>query len=370
MKSASNVVILVIILFGLGFLYRRFEDKRMREENQYSAEAIQNYLLDDVTLGKSKKPILWLHVPYELNSSNWISFGSRNSMELNQPYLFLTVRSIIQKCDKSFTICMIDDQSFQKLIPDWRVDMSKISSPIIENVRKLGMMKLLYKYGGLVCPLSFLCFQDLKGLYEKGTNGNKMFLCENLDKNTTSANFDFYPSLDFCGAPKENRVLKDLIDFMERTVSNDFTAQSQFQGDFDRWANTKIQHQKMNSISGIYVGVKTVEDTPIKLEDLLSNHYLNLYPQTYGIWIPAKEIQSRRKYEWFSRLSQKQVLESETILGNYFLVNLGKQGNILEPLENHPDWVGFWKTPNYPGLYGLKPNNLGDNLQRQPFTGK
>lgn len=370
MKSASNVVMLIVILFALGFLYRRFEDKRLREEGNNSSEAIQNYLLDDVTLGKSKRPILWLHIPYEQNSSNWLSFGSRNSLELNQPYLFLTVRSILKKCDKSFTICMIDDQSFEKLIPDWHIDMTKISSPIIENVRKLGMMKLLHKYGGLLCPLSFLCFQDLKGLYEKGTNNDKMFLCENLDKNATSSNFDFYPSLDFCGAPKGNRMLKELIDFMQRTVSTDFTAQSQFQGDFDRWCNTKVCQKHINSISGIYVGVKTVEDTPIKLEDLMSNHYLNLYPQTYGIWIPAKEIQSRRKYEWFSRLSQKQVLESDTILGNYFLVNLGKEGNILEPVESNPDWVGFWKTPNVPVLYGLKPSNLGDNVQRKQFTEK
>jgi hypothetical protein len=370
MKSASNVVILIIVLFGLGFLYRRFENKRLREEDNYSSEAIQNYLLDDVTLGKSKRPVLWLHIPYEQNSSNWLSFGSRNSLELNQPYLFLTVRSIIQKCDKSFTICMIDDQSFQKLIPEFKIDMTKISSPILENVRRLGMMKLLHKYGGLVCPLSLLCFQDLKGLYEKGTNNDKMFLCENLNKNTTSSNFDFYPSLDFCGAPKGNRMLKELIDFMQRTVSTDFTAQSHFQGDFDRWCNTKISQKRINFISGIYVGVKTVEDTPIKLEDLLSNHYLNLYPQTYGIWIPAKEIQSRRKYEWFSRLSQKQVLESDTILGNYLLVNLGKEGNILEPVESNPDWVGFWKTPNVPILYGLKPGNLGDNVQRKQFTEK
>jgi hypothetical protein len=45
----------------------------------------------------------------------------------------------------------------------------------------------------------------------------------------------------------------------------------------------------------------------------------------------------------------------------------------LEPLTNkviENKFVGFWKTPNYPGLYGLKPNFLGDNLSKAPYTGR
>ena len=371
MKPFMNVVVLLFILMVLVFLYRRFEDKCALQDNRYNAEAIQNYLLDDVTLGKSKKPILWIHVPYEYNSRKWLSFGSRSSFDLNQPYLFLTVRSIIKRCDQDFTICIIDDNSFEKLIPGWDIDMSRISSPISDNMRKLGLMKLIYIYGGLNCPISFLCMKSLLGLYSKGTMGEKMFLCENNDKNITSSSYDFYPSLDFCGAKKENDMMKQLIDFMQRTISNDYTAQSQFLGDFDRWCNTRVRSGGMNLIPGIDVGIKTVDDTPIKLEDLMSNNYLNIYPKTYGIWIPANDILNRRKYEWFARLSQKQVLESDTILGNYFLVNLGDESaNILEPLETKPDWVGFYKTPQYPGLFGLKPNFLGDNVPKVPYTGR
>jgi hypothetical protein len=112
MKSLSNYILLFVILIVLGILYRRFEDKRMRQDNLENIETIQKYLLDDTSLSKSKKPILWIHVPYEYNSRNWLSFGSRTSFDLNQPYLYLTVRSIIEKCDSSFTICLIDDNSF------------------------------------------------------------------------------------------------------------------------------------------------------------------------------------------------------------------------------------------------------------------
>ena len=68
--NMTNLFILFSILIVLGFLYKRFEDKLKRgEENKDNYEAIQRYLLDDVTLGKSKKPILWIHVPYEYNST-------------------------------------------------------------------------------------------------------------------------------------------------------------------------------------------------------------------------------------------------------------------------------------------------------------
>jgi len=39
-------------------------------------------------------------------------------------------------------------------------------------------------------------------------------------------------------------------------------------------------------------------------------------------------------------------------------------------LKVKADWVGFWKTPLYPRLYSLKPNMLGDNMTKLPYTGR
>lgn len=372
MKNIINYIILFVLLIGLLFLYRRFEEKLIKEEKDGDSYAIQKYLLNDASLAKSQKPILWIHVPYEYNSRKWLNFGSRSSFDLNQPYLYLTVKSILTQCEDSFTICLIDDHSFQTLIPDWNIDMSKISDPILENIRKMGLMKLIYIYGGLLCPVSFVCIKDLIGLYRKGTQGNKMFLCEATDRNITSTTFNFYPNLSFSGANKENEMVKQLIDFMQRTISNDYTAQSVFLGDFDRWCEHRIRKKQINMINGLDIGIKTVDDQPIVLEDLMSQQYLNIYPQAYGIMIPANELLNRRQYGWFTRLSQKQVLESNTIIGNYLLLSIAPdaKGSILEPLVSKPNWVGFWKTPLYPGLYGQKPNMLGDNLLMEKYSGR
>ena len=374
MKSFTNLFILFFILIVVGFLYKRFEDKRIKEENTDIHESIQKYLLDDVTLGKSKKPILWIHVPYEYNSRNWISFGSRSSFDLNQPYLYLTVRSIIKHCDKSFTICIIDDTSFKKLIPGWNINMSNISDPILSNMRMLGMMKLLYIYGGLVCPISFVCLKNLHELYSTGTSGEKMFVCESTNRNVTSSDIDFFPNFSFCGAPKECETVRDLCNFIQYTSSHDYTADIKFLGEYDKWCKQKIERRKINQIDGIYIGVKTLDDKQLVVDDLLSNNYLELYKGAYGILIPANEILNRVKFEWFARMSQKQVLESDTIIGNYLLLSIspGNESGILEPLEPITNktienkFVGFWRAP-LQDVYGLKMNFLGDNLQKTEY---
>jgi len=376
MKSFTTLFILFFILIVVGFLHRRFEDKLKREEEGDTFEAIQKYLLDGDTLGKSKKPILWIHVPYEYNSRNWLSFGSRSSFDLNQPYLYLTVRSIIKNCDKSFTICIIDDTSFKRLIPGWNINMTSISDPILSNMRMLGMMKLLYIYGGMHCPLSFLCLKDLNELYIKGTRGEKMFVCETVDRNVTSTDVDFYPNLSFCGAPKDCETVRELCNFIQRTASHDYTADTKFLGDYDKWSKERIHSGKINMIEGVEIGTKTIDEKQIIVDDLMSNNYLDLYQGTYGILIPSEEILSRHKFEWFARLSPKQVMESDTIIGNYILLSQTNEKGLLEPLEPMTNkavenkFVGFWKIPSAAPNYGLKPNFLGNNLQKISYPGR
>ena len=109
-----DYVSMLIIIMVLGFLYRRFMDKYDNEELQ-NYEKIKKYLLNDSSIAKSKKPVLWIHIPYELNSRSWDSFYSRTNTNLNLPFINLTIQSVIEQCGKSFKICLIDDLSFKNL---------------------------------------------------------------------------------------------------------------------------------------------------------------------------------------------------------------------------------------------------------------
>ena len=106
--SYTNIIVILIIASVIGFLYNRYIEKMDRQQglgNSYGA--IQNYLLTDSSLSDVKKPILWIPIEYEYNARNWLSFGSRSSFELNQPYMYLTVKSIINQCGDSFHICIL-----------------------------------------------------------------------------------------------------------------------------------------------------------------------------------------------------------------------------------------------------------------------
>jgi hypothetical protein len=364
-----NYILLFVIIIIMLMLLQRYYDKKEILENKERMQSIHHYLLSETSLVKNKKPLLWIHIPYEFNSRNWLDFNSRKTLELNQPYLYLTIQSIIQNCDDSFNICLIDDHSFSKIIPNWKVDMKLISDPLLVYMRQLAMAKLIYTYGGMVVPISFLCFKNLHELYKKGTRNNKMFLCENINNNITSTSYNFYPDLQFMGSVKNNKMVEGLIQFIERTISKDYTAQLKFEGEFNRWCNTRIYNKEINLIDGKEIGIKTLDDDKVLVDDLLNEDYLNFFKEMYGILIPSNMILTRKKYEWFARLSTEQVLDANTILSKYMLIALSpdSKNGVVELKESKPNWVNFWSVPSSAPVYGLKPNHLGDKIQPLKF---
>ena len=50
------------------------------------------------------KPKLWIHSKYVRNSRVWKSFRSRSSLDLNQPYIHLTIKSIIYHCGNEYSV--------------------------------------------------------------------------------------------------------------------------------------------------------------------------------------------------------------------------------------------------------------------------
>ena len=359
-----NYILIIIAVCVLLFLYQRMQVKQsMNGKENY--KTVQELLLEQRDdLAKSKKPLLWIHIPYEYNSRNWKSFGSRSSFDLNQPYLHLTVQSIINKCSGSFQICIIDDDSFEKLIPDWKINMKTISSPITNKMRTLGLSKLIYIYGGMIVPLSFLCIRDLKPLYDKGLSEDNMFVVENVDRNITSTSYDFYPDIRFMGSKKQNSMLGKFIEFIQRTISSDFTDQSTFMGEFSRWIENKTKKGEINVVNACDVGVKTNDDKPILIEDLLSSTPIDICDNIYGVWIPSNDVLSRRKYEWFARMSINQILDANLIISKYIIMAniIDDNGGIITELKPKPTWVSFWSVPSKAPVWGLKPNYLGNNL--------
>jgi hypothetical protein len=285
------------------FVYRHYQQSETYfdhlQQHQYASE----YFIGQDKV-RSHKPFLWIHAQGETNSRDWQSFGSRTSTFLNQPYLYLTMKSTLDKCNESFNVCLIDDSAFQRLIPSWAVDMNTLPSPVKENYRQFAMALLLHHYGGLSVPYSFLCLDDLHTFYKKEVQESNVFAVEVASSGRVA------PSPLFMGCNKGSLIMKQVVDQLGFILKSDFTNESHFSGAFERIC----RDNKVTVVDGALVGVKKACGSPMDLSDLLSQNDLLCIRPVLGIHIDAEEILRRPKFAWFSRMSVEQLKESSLSL--------------------------------------------------------
>jgi hypothetical protein len=314
----SKYLVTIVVVIGTGMLYRRYQDSEKRNLSKENYELIKKYVLNDSSLANLKKPILWVHIPYSKNAREWDSFGSRMTYNLNQPYLNLTIKTMIDKCGKSFHICLIDDETFANLLPGWELDISKVGEPIAGYIRQLGLMNLLYNYGGMVVPPGFVCLKNLKNLYEDGTKKEHMFMCETINRSKSADVLSHAPSVSFMGADKENPIIFGAIKYIESLISRDQSAQPLVSDVFNSWFVTQmLEKKKINLVSGRKIGTKLTNDKPLGLEELFASDNENLPNAGYGVLIPHEEVLIRKNYQWFARMPEKEILDSDMVISNY-----------------------------------------------------
>ena len=316
-KYISTVIVATLI----GVLYERYKKTELQDEDAKNYELVKKYLINDSSLAQSKRPIIWIHMAYDVNARWWPSFSSRNTDCLNQPYKYLTMKSIIDSCGSDFNVCLIDDDSFSKILPGWAVNLRMVASPIREKIRELALARVLHTFGGMLVPNSFACFKNMVDMYEKNTSDDRMFVGELVDRNSTSEQVNFFPSTKFMGCQRGCQMMSEYIQYLESMNSNDYTAQSDFTGAYGRWCYEKKMQNKINVIGADCFGAKDSRGKPITIESLMGNSYIDFPSSVIGLYIPDDEILRRTKFQWFARLSAKQALESDTQIGKYLLIS-------------------------------------------------
>ena len=317
-------------IIAIASYFSGFIQKKMSPNND---EVIRKYLLNDSPLYGHNRPKLWIHTTYEYNARKWQSFGSRSSTDLNQPYLHLTIRSIIHHCGNSFHICLIDDDSFNQLIPEWNVQVKNMPDPQKSHYRSLAMAQLLYIYGGIVVPNSFICMKDLAPFYETCMASNKPFVCEmpNIYPNLNSANKvqKFTSSPCFMGAKKQDKIMKNYAAYiMQLNEQTPYSSETEFFGYHSKWLNIQVYDDKIDLLDGLQIGIKDKSGKAILLENLMEEEPLELCPErTYGVYIPRDEVLKRVKYQWFAVMNSEQLLETDMIVTKYLLYSLSKENN-------------------------------------------
>jgi len=313
-----NYIAYIVLMLCFGLMYSRFKSRIELDDETIEQQIIQEYLLtgdpySNTPMGNiagKNLPIMWIHTSREPNSRQWTGFHSRSSTSPNQPYLELTIKSIVDKCAGSFKVCLIDDYSFEKLLPNWTTKLSRIPNPIKANVRKLAFAKLLSKYGGLFVPASFACTANLRETYDRMSAEHEMFVTE-IQAYTTAGAGDTHEFSDvFMGGTKNAELLTEYETYIATLISVDTSANPDFSGTLNRWSASQISMGRMGYIPGQFIGTRDGNGAAVAIERLMSEQFVELHPTNHGLYIPENELLKRTAYNWFCVLSHEEILES------------------------------------------------------------
>ena len=115
------------------------------------------------------------------------------------------------------------------------------------------------------------------------------------------------------------------VENLEVIVSENNNDLVKFEGLIDRHINKLCLEGKCGIICGKALGVKDKENKVILVEHLLNNTPLNLCMCSLScIVLPDDEILKRHKYNWFVRMSHRQVLGGEFQASKFMILSLGK----------------------------------------------
>lgn len=345
MKNFGWILLFIVFVLVLVTFRSKMMEWFSKDDQETEYKAIRKYLLNDSPLYGFNKPKLWIHTKYDINARNWLQ--TRNTTDLNQPYLLLTVQSIVNHCSEDFHICLINDESFSKLIPSWDASLSAMPEPLRSQTREIALLQLVYYYGGMVVPDSFVCLQNLLPLYQKASRKNIPWVAEQVNRTCQSMKKErpvFLPSSYMMATPKNNATVLEWIEFLKGVLaaSPHFSQENRLLGVSQDWAAEAIQDGKMDLLDGTLIGIKksgspSVEGRPVLLEDLLGEDFIPLTTDLVGIYIPEDEVLSRTKYQWFAVLSQQEILDSRMIVAKYLLasaVDAAAKGHVVRSMDS------------------------------------
>ena len=325
----QEIAITVLMLLALGYVYSKIRKRMNFEEQKHDMNLIKKYLIDENDevnirhLGSIKKPIIWIHIEYNYNSRNWSSFGSRSSYELNMPYIYLTIQSIVNKCGEDFHICILDDYSFSKILPDYSINLDKVGEPIRTQLRNVALMKVLHTYGGILLENSFICMKPLISLQNIIEDTNKPIVGEFINSANSNDLEVFSPNTKLIGCKKECPIIGSFIEYLEKTNKKDYTMAQAFEGNTNTWLKNNIDKGNIVYILGETIGTR-IDNKPIIIDDLLLKTDLvdKLDNNTLMIYVDRDELLKRTRYNWFLRLSPEQIFNSRTTLAELLLVSI------------------------------------------------
>jgi len=263
---------------------------------------------------------LWLYYDQsDVNSRFWADFGARSSRALSTPYLNLCYQTIVMKNGNTYNVKVLAGLSdVAILLGGW----NNLPKPLQNPIASIGEAELNYiratvlnKFGGLWVNPSTIFLKPMPDYSE-----NKKVVFFGTDKDETYADFNGTPApgTSIMYSPAPNHPVFAYLEKVSLARIEKQEGGRQFRGDI-KWDLREVMSSN-----------KDIEYLPeceffrkengrrIQLEDLLGTSIVPVNPKACFIPLPNKELEERRNFEWFLRMSEEQIIDSDLYISKLF----------------------------------------------------
>jgi len=313
MASVSLIVagILGLTAITIGAIY----STSMIEENIYNKKNL-------LKKGIKENNTLWLYYDQsDVNSRWWADFGARSSRVLNVPFLNLCYQSIANNTSKHYNIRVLAGLSDVAVaLGGWEHLPKSLQNPIaVVGEAELNYLRatILRRFGGLWVNPSTIFIKQLPNFCDE--NKKVILFGTNKDETYSDAKGTPAPGTDIMYSPKKDHPLFEYLEKVSRSRLDRNEGGKQFRRDIN-WDLRQVLHDFQDSID-YYPELefaRKADGRRIQLEDLLSTNIIPLNPTSLYAPVDWTELQERRNFGWFLRMSEDQILESDLLISKLF----------------------------------------------------
>lgn len=256
----------------------------------------------------------------------WLYWESPKGAQIPD-YIRLCWKSIILKNRGKFEITCLDQYSVKKVLNN--LDLNYMLFDEIAHKADYIRFKLLEKYGGIWLDSDFICFKSLTPLL-KTLNKYQTICTAFWDKSKKTK----FPLIFLFAANKQNSEIKRIVNSIEEYISTKLIIG--IQPLWDEIGGHLIQRSNVNIH---YIDAQT-SFSPIKVwnpefEKLYTqngHNAIKLMKEAYGQMLSSSNFSYNSN---ISTLSEDNLLESDTLIGEWWRLILDIKKSKLKPYNNN-----------------------------------
>jgi hypothetical protein len=271
-------------------------------------------------------PSIWIFFDTSIpNARNYSDFGSRSSRALNLPFLNLCYESIAKQNASQYKIQAISGLAgLAELLGGWNELPEKLKNPLttLEPCDYAWIRSaILAKHGGLWVAPATICIRPFGKMPSK-----PVFFGTDSDETFVGTAGTPVPNFQVAWSPKPEDPLWVAWEAMSRKRLNTSGGGDTARG-ADKWEFLALaaRFPDIDVRPLAEVGRKGSAGRRIQIEDLLAAGQegdlpFEIGPMAVYVPLPWPELENRRAFGWFLRMSEGQIAESDLVIRDLYRV--------------------------------------------------